>query len=341
MKKIGKTYIFESAPLIIGSAGVAGKKEGEGPLSDDFDMIFEDTTMGQESFELAESAMLHDAIIRALASANISPNDVDFVMTGDLLDQCTGSCFALKDLEMPFIGMYGACSTMALTLCNSAMLVSAGANICVAGASSHFASSERQFRYPLEYGGQRPPTAQWTVTGAGCAVVQNQENIAPEKLRNAVKISAVHIGTITDLGIKDANNMGAAMAPAAARTIADFLNDTQTKPEDYDLILTGDLGFTGSKLLYELLQKNSEFDIKTRHKDCGTMIFDLAEQDVNSGGSGCGCSASVVCSHIMKNIKNGTLKKVLFVATGALMSPTSTKQGRSIPGIAHAVLLEK
>ena len=341
MKKIGKTYIFESPPLIIGSAGVAGKKEGEGPLGDDFDMVFDDTTMGQESFELAESAMLHDAIIRALASANVSPKDVDFVMTGDLLDQCTGSCFALKDLEMPFIGMYGACSTMALTLCNSAMLVSAGANICVAGASSHFASSERQFRYPLEYGGQRPPTAQWTVTGAGCAVVQNQNNVDPEKLQNAVKISAVHIGTITDLGIKDANNMGAAMAPAAARTIADFLHDTQTKPEDYDLILTGDLGLTGSKLLFELLQEDSEIDIETQHKDCGTMIFDLAEQDVNSGGSGCGCSASVVCSHIIKNIKNGTLKKVLFVATGALMSPTSTKQGQSIPGIAHAVLLEK
>lgn len=341
MKKIGKTYIFESPPLIIGSAGVAGKKEGEGPLGDDFDMVFEDTTMGQDSFELAESAMLHDAIIRALASANVSSKDVDFVMTGDLLDQCTGSCFALKDLEMPFIGMYGACSTMALTLCNSAMLVSAGANICVAGASSHFASSERQFRYPLEYGGQRPPTAQWTVTGAGCAVVQNQRNVDPEKLQNAVKISAVHIGTITDLGIKDANNMGAAMAPAAARTIADFLHDTQTKPEDYDLILTGDLGLTGSKLLFELLQEDSEIDIETQHKDCGMMIFDLAEQDVNSGGSGCGCSASVVCSHIMKNIKNGTLKKVLFVATGALMSPTSTKQGQSIPGIAHSVLLEK
>lgn len=341
MKKIGRTYIFELPPLIIGSAGVAGKKEGEGPLKNDFDMVFEDTTMGQDSFELAESAMLHDAIIRALASANVSPKDVDFVMTGDLLDQCTGSCFALKDLEMPFIGMYGACSTMALTLCNSAMLVSAGANICVAGASSHFASSERQFRYPLEYGGQRPPTAQWTVTGAGCAVVQNQNNVDPEKLQNAVKISAVHIGTITDLGIKDANNMGAAMAPAAARTIADFLHDTQTKPEDYDLILTGDLGLTGSKLLFELLQEDSEIDIETQHKDCGTMIFDLAEQDVNSGGSGCGCSASVVCSHIMKNIKNGTLKKVLFVATGALMSPTSTKQGQSIPGIAHAVLLEK
>ena len=171
--------------------------------------------------------------------------------------------------------------------------------------------------------------------------MQNQKNVDPKKLQNAVKISAVHIGTITDLGIKDANNMGAAMAPAAARTIADFLNDTHTIPDDYDLILTGDLGFTGSKLLYELLQKNSGIYIKRRHKDCGTMIFDLAEQDVNSGGSGCGCSASVVCSHIMKNIKNGTLKKVLFVATGALMSPTSTKQGQSIPGIAHAVLFEK
>ena len=341
MNKVGKTYIFESPPLIIGSAGVAGKKEGEGPLGDDFDMVFEDTTMGQESFELAESAMLHDAIIRALASANVSPKDVDFVMTGDLLDQCTGSCFALKDLEMPFIGMYGACSTMALTLCNSAMLVSAGANICVAGASSHFASSERQFRYPLEYGGQRPPTAQWTVTGAGCAVVQNHNKVSGDKLQNAVRISAVHIGTITDLGIKDANNMGAAMAPAAVRTIADFLNDTHTIPDDYDFILTGDLGFTGSKLLFELLQENSGIDIQRRHKDCGTMIFDLAEQDVNSGGSGCGCSASVVCSHIMKNIKNGTLKKVLFVATGALMSPTSSKQGQTIPGIAHAVLLEK
>lgn len=339
MKKIGKTYLFENPPLIVGSAGVAGKKEGEGPLKNDFDMIFEDTTMGQESFELAESAMLHDAIIRALTSAGISSGDVDFVMTGDLLNQCTGSCFALKDLQMPFIGMYGACSTMALTLCNAAMLVSAGANICVAGASSHFASSERQFRYPLEYGGQRPPTAQWTVTGAGSAIVQNPNSAAEPQ--NAVKITAAHIGIITDLGIKDANNMGAAMAPAAAKTIADFLSDTGTKPADYDMIVTGDLGYTGSNLLYELLKKDSNIDIKNRHKDCGLMIFDLQEQDVNSGGSGCGCSASVLCSHIMKNIKSGKLSKVLFVATGALMSPTSSKQGQTIPGIAHAVLLEK
>ncbi len=209
MKMKGKTYFFEEPPIIIGSAGVAGKKEGEGPLRDDFDAIFEDTTMGQDSFELAESAMLHDAIIRALSNAGKSPSDVNFIMTGDLLDQCTGSCFAIKDLQMPFIGMYGACSTMALTLINASMLINAGADCCVAGASSHFASSERQFRFPLEYGGQRPPTAQWTVTGAGAAVLSNKKTTK----QTTPKIRAVHVGTITDLGIKDANNMGAAMAP--------------------------------------------------------------------------------------------------------------------------------
>lgn len=211
MKKVGKTYLFNLPPVIIGSAGVAGKKEGEGPLRKEFDQIFEDTTMGLDSFELAESAMLHDAIIRALTKSSVSPSQVDFIMTGDLLDQCTGSCFALKDMEIPFIGMYGACSTMALTLCNASMLIDAGADICVAGASSHFASSERQFRFPLEYGGQRPPTAQWTVTGAGSAVLQKQTN----QNSNNPKIKAIHIGTITDYGIKDANNMGAAMAPVS------------------------------------------------------------------------------------------------------------------------------
>lgn len=219
MYKKGKTYFFDTPPVIIGSAGVAGKKEGEGPLRDDFDAIFEDTTMGQESFELAESAMLHDAIIRALSGASKSPADVDFVMTGDLLDQCVGSCFALKDLEMSFVGMFGACSTMALTLCNSSIAIEAGAQCCVAGASSHFASSERQFRYPLEYGGQRPPTSQWTVTGAGACVVASAptQNVGTSTNQHPIKIPAITIGTITDLGIKDANNMGAAMAPAAAR----------------------------------------------------------------------------------------------------------------------------
>ncbi len=332
MHKKGKTMFFDKPPVIIGSAGVAGKKEGEGPLAEDFDAIFEDTTMGQQSFELAESAMLHDAIIRALNSAGKSSDKVDFVLSGDLLDQCMGSAFALKDLEIPSIGLFGACSTMALSLSIGSMLISAGASCVVAATSSHFCSSERQFRFPLEYGGQRPPTAQWTVTGAGSAVL--------EAKGNGIKIKAVQIGTITDYAITDANNMGAAMAPAAARTISDFLKDSESAPSDYDLILTGDLGYTGSELLYEILEKEQSIDIRAYHNDCGKMIFNLEEQDVNSGGSGCGCSASVLCSHIIKNMKKGRLKKVLFVATGALMSPTSSKQGNTIPGIAHAVLLE-
>lgn len=334
----GKTVFFDTRPVISGSAGVVGKKEGEGPLAGDFDEIFEDTTMGQDSFELAESAILHAAMIKAMSNAKKSPSDVTFALTGDLLDQCVGSCFAMKDLQIPFIGMYGACSTMALTLATAAVLVDGGAPCCAAGASSHFCSSERQFRFPLEYGGQRPPTSQWTVTGAGAAIVEEENEL---NAKNAVKIKAVHIGTITDLGIKDASNMGAAMAPAAARTISDFLSDTGTEAGDYDLILTGDLGATGSELLHEVLKIEYDLDIKKVHNDCGLMIFDRKKQDVNSGGSGCGCSASVLCSHIMKRIKNGELNRVLFVATGALMSPTSTKQGQPIPGIAHAVLLER
>lgn len=335
MHKIGKTMYFDTPVVITGHAGVVGKKEGEGPLAKDFDAIFEDTSMGQQSYELAESAMLHDAIIRALSSAKKSPSEVDYVLSGDLLDQCMGSAFALKDLNIASIGLFGACSTMALSLSVGSMLVENGADCIVAGTSSHFCSSERQFRFPLEYGGQRPPTAQWTVTGAGSAVVEKGA-----KNDNAIKIKAVHIGTITDYGITDANNMGAAMAPAAARTIYDFFSDTGMKPQEFDMILTGDLGFTGSNLLYEILQKEHSMSIKANHKDCGLMIFDLEEQDVNSGGSGCGCSGSVLCSHIMKRMERGELKRVLFVATGALMSPTSSKQGNPIPGIAHAVWLE-
>ena len=327
-----KTIFFDNPPIITGSAGVAGKKEGEGPLAGDFDEIFEDTSMAQQSYELAESAMLNSAITMSLNNSQKSTSDVNFILSGDLLDQCMGSAFGIKDLNISSIGLFGACSTMALSLAVGSMLVDGGAQCVVCATSSHFCSSERQYRFPLEYGGQRPPTSQWTVTGAGSAVV--------EKEGNGVNIKAVHIGTITDLGITDANNMGAAMAPAAARTIYDFLSDTNTSVEDYDLILTGDLGYTGSELLYELLERENGIDIRAYHNDCGMMIYDLKKQDVNSGGSGCGCSASVLCSHIIKNMKKGVLKKVLFVATGALMSPTANKQGNSILGIAHAVLLE-
>lgn len=328
----GKTVLFDKPPVITGFAGVCGKKEGEGPLAEDFDAIFEDTTMGRQSYELAESALLNDAIIRALTKAKKSAADVNFVLSGDLLDQCMGSAFALKDLGVPSVGLFGACSTMALSLSLAAMLVDGGAPCALAATSSHFCSSERQFRFPLEYGGQRPPSAQWTVTGAGASVV--------ESLGSGIKIPAVSIGTICDLGITDANNMGAAMAPAAKKTIFDFLQDTNTAPKDYDMILTGDLGYTGSQLLYELLEDESKINIREKHRDCGLLIYNLEEQDVNSGGSGCGCSASVLCSHIMKRMQANELKRVLFVATGALMSPTSNKQGNPIPSIAHAVLLE-
>lgn len=328
----GKTAFFESPPVITGSAGVAGIKEGEGPLGKDFDAVYEDTVLGQESFELAESVMLGDAIVRAMASAGKKEKDINFILSGDLLDQCMGSSLAVKELNIASIGMYGACSTMALTMSTGAMLVDAGADCVACATSSHFCSSERQFRFPLEYGGQRPPTSQWTVTGAGAAVL--------EKAGVGVKIKAVHIGTITDLGVTDANNMGAAMAPAASRTVYDFLTDTKSAVQDYDMILTGDLGYTGTQLFYELMSREYGIDIRKNHKDCGTMIYDLKKQDVNSGGSGCGCSASVLCSHIMKNMNTGRLKKVMFVATGALMSPTTAKQGLSIPSIAHGVILE-
>lgn len=328
----GKTVFFDKPPVITGSAGVVGKKEGEGPLAEDFDEIFEDTSMAQQSYELAESAMLNAAVTKSLNNSQKSSSDVSFILSGDLLDQCMGSAFGIKDLDIASIGLFGACSTMALSLAVGSMLVDSGANCVVCATSSHFCSSERQYRFPLEYGGQRPPTSQWTVTGAGSAVV--------EKNGNGIKIKSAHIGTITDLGITDANNMGAAMAPAAARTISDFFKDTNTSAEDYDLVLTGDLGYTGSELLYELLEQEKGIDLRAYHNDCGMMIYDLKKQDVNSGGSGCGCSASVLCSHIFKNMKKGALKKVLFVATGALMSPTANKQGNSILGIAHAVLLE-
>lgn len=328
----GKTIFFDKPPVIAGSAGVVGKKEGEGPLVNDFDAVFEDTTMGEDSYELAESAMLNSAFTLALENANTAKEDVDFILCGDLLDQGVASSFAVKDLNIPFVGLFGACSTMALSLSLGSMLADAGASCIAVGASSHFCSSERQFRFPLEYGGQRPPTAQRTVTGSGAAIVKNYGS--------GIRITATSIGTIRDLGITDANNMGAAMAPAAEKTIFDFLQDTGTKPSDYDLILTGDLGYTGSELLYELLEKEHDLSIRDYHNDCGLMIYNLKEQDVNSGGSGCGCSGSVLCSHIFKRMKAGYLKKVLFVATGALMSPTSNKQGSPILGIAHAVLLE-
>ena len=329
-KRIGKyTIQMENMPSIEGYASVCGKKEAEGPLGKFFDQTFDDTTLGESSWEKAESKLQLKAVNLAIEKSNINSKDINFIFAGDLLNQCISSTFGLRNLNIPFLGQYGACSTMAQTLALASIMVDTGvANNCIAVTSSHFCSAERQFRFPLEYGGQRTPTAQWTVTGSGAIVVgSNGQN---------PKISIVTIGRITDLGIKDANNMGAAMAPAAAATLEDFFCDTATKPDDYDLILTGDLGEVGSKLMKELLERDG-IHIKNNHKDCGLLIYDQKAQDVHAGGSGCGCSATVLCSIILNKLKNNELKNILFMATGALMSPTSTQQGESIPSVAHLI----
>ena len=327
----GKTIITEIKPKVISYASAVGKKESEGPLAKEFDEIYVDTTMGEDSWEKAESLYLKSAINKAIAKSNLKKSDIDVICSGDLLNQCIGSSFGIRDFGLPFCGVYGACSTMALSLCMTTLLIETGAfSHCVAATSSHFCSAEKQFRKPLEYGGQRPPTAQWTVTGSGAVVLGKDGG-------KGVYIDKVHLGTIQDLGITDSNNMGAAMAPAAKKTIADFLSDTATKPTDYDAIFTGDLGAVGSDLLYELMLKEEGIDLSRVHKDCGLMIYDRETQDVHSGGSGCGCSGSVLCSHIMKALHSGKYKNILFVATGALMSTVSSLQGQSIPGIAHLV----
>ena len=331
----GKTIITDIKPKILSFASVVGKKEGQGPLGKEFDEIYEDTTMGEDSWEKAESLYLKTAIKKAIAKSDLKKSYIDIICSGDLLNQCIGSSFGIRDFQLPFCGVYGACSTMALSLCMTTLMIETGAfSNCIAATSSHFCSAEKQFRKPLEYGGQRPPTAQWTVTGSGAVILGKDGG-------KGVYIDKIHLGTIQDLGILDSNNMGAAMAPAAKKTIADFLSDTGTKVTDYDAIFTGDLGSVGSELLCELMLKEEGIDLGRVHKDCGLMIFDRETQDVHSGGSGCGCSGSVLCSHILSGMHQGRYKNILFVATGALMSTVSSLQGQSIPGIAHLVNIKR
>lgn len=328
------TVRLDRPPAVAAHAGLAGKKEREGPLGACFDAAFDDARFGKKTWEQAEQTLLQKAL--QLAKGKLPPAFAgpEAIFAGDLQNQCTASSFAFKESGVPFCGCYGACSTMALTLGMAALTVSAGAfRTAAAVTGSHFCTAERQFRKPLEYGGQRTPTAQWTVTGAGAAI------LAADAGRSDPRITHVHFGTITDLGVTDGANMGAAMAPAAARTIADLLCDTGALPQDFDLILTGDLGFVGSELLLELLRRDN-IDLKGIHNDCGMMIFRRAAQDVHAGGSGCGCSASVLCSHIFDEMRRGRYRRVLFAATGALLSATSALQGAAIPGIAHAVILE-
>ena len=333
-KRMGvQTVALGSDVTIAGYASIVGEKEGEGPLGCFFDKIESDPMLGEATWEKAERMLFSKTMNLALEKSSISPGEINYVFAGDLLNQCVSSSYAVKEMGIPFFGIYGACSTMAESISLAAMMVDGGfATHSMAVAGSHFCSAEKQFRFPLEYGGQRPPTAQWTVTGCGAVIIgENSGN---------VKITHITTGKIEDMGIKDANNMGAAMAPAFAATIKAHFEDTGRTPSDYDLIVSGDLGIIGGELACDLLMRD-KINIKNNYKDCGVLIFDGERQDTHAGGSGCGCSASVLCSYILPKIEKGEYKRVLFAATGALMSTTTSQQGDSIPSIEHAVVLEK
>lgn len=329
-KRLGsQTVKFENPPSIISEYSIAGKKENEGKLKGRFDKTVDDAMFGEKSWEKAESKLMKSALHGIIAKSGIDEKDINYIFAGDLLNQCSGSHYAVRGFKIPFFGLYGACSTMAESLSLAAMSIDGEfARYALASTSSHFCSAEKQFRFPLEYGGQRTPTAQWTVTGSG-AILLGRNDKPPY-------ITHVTTGKIVDMGIKDANNMGAAMAPAAADAVTAHFEDTGFLPSDYDLIATGDLGYVGSELFNRLMKENG-FDTEHVHNDCGCMIFYEKEQDVHSGGSGCGCSAVTLCSSILKDIRNKKLNNVLFVATGALLSRSSPLQGESIPCIAHCV----
>ena len=326
---MGETLVLKNAPAVSAFASVVGQKEADGPLGRRFDAVEPDARAGQDSWEKAESAMLRRAIDMAAERAGGAPG---CVLAGDLLNQCAGSAYAVRGLAAPFFGLYGACSTMAEALGMAALLVDGGYFESAAAATgSHFCSAERQFRYPLEYGGVRTPTAQWTVTGAGC-VVLSREGAGPYVTRFTP-------GRIVDAGIKDMANMGAAMAPAAYDTLKRHFEQTGRAPGYYDVVLTGDLGRLGQEILRDLFAADG-VDLGPNYMDCGVLIYDIERQDTHCGGSGCGCSASVLTGHFMRGMRDGLWRRVLFAATGALMSPTTAQQGESIPAICHAVAIE-
>lgn len=332
-KKIGiQTVKFETKPRILTTFSIVGPKEGKGPLKDYFDIVLNDDLNGEDSFEKAESSIIQSVINEVIKKARLKESDIDFLFAGDLLNQLSSSNFAARELEIPFYGLFGACSTMTESLSIAAMAVDGefGDHV-IAATSSHFSSAERQFRYPLEFGSQRKPNSQWTVTGAGAMLLGKKGDLP--------YITYATTGKVKDYGINSPDSMGEAMAPAAVDTIKQHFKDTGRKPSDYDLIATGDLGKVGKKITQELL-KDYGYDISSIYMDCGESIYDCEKQNTNSGGSGCGCSAVVDCGYIYKSMLKGKYKKVLLVSTGALMSTTSNLQGESIPGIAHAVSIE-
>ena len=327
-----QTCRFLQPPGIVSFAAVVGRLEGAGPLGGCFDAVAEDPFHGQKTWEQGEAQMQADALRLALQKGGASPEDVDCVFAGDLLNQNIGATFGLRDFNIPFYGVYGACSTMGETLALAAMAVASGtARMAAAQTSSHFCTAERQYRMPLPYGSQRAPTAQWTATAAGCCILAPQTE--GPYITHAVR------GRIVDLGVTDMTNMGAAMAPAAFDTLRAAFRDTGTTPKDYDLIVTGDLGEVGSRLLTELFRR--EGVALDNYTDCGLLLYDRQRQDMHAGGSGCGCSAAVLCGYLLPELRRGRWRRVLFAPTGALLSTTSSFQGESIPGICHAVVLSR
>ena len=333
MKKIGtQTYKLDNPVTILSTSSIVGKKESDGPLAKYFDVCLEDEFYGEKTWEKAESKLIKTAIETAIKKAGVSVADIDVLFGGDLLNQCISSSFGIRDFEIPFLGIFGACSTFVEGLLLSSIFLDSGAgNYAVAATSSHFCSAEKQFRFPLELGNQRPPTSQWTVTGGASAVVA----------KNGIGPYITHItpGIIVDKGIKDANNMGSAMAPAAISTIITHLKDTGRAPTYYDAIITGDLGHVGKEIVLELC-KAEGYQLSSIYNDCGVLMFDKEKQDTHSGGSGCACCGTVFSGYFYKQLKEKKIKRLLLVATGALMNSTSSQQGESIPGIAHAVSIE-
>lgn len=331
--RIGRqTLVFSTAPAIISSACVAGPKEGRGPLGGSIDLVLKDASFGQASYEQAEQAIFREACVRCLAKRGMKSGQVQALLGGDLSNQIMAASLAARALSIPFFGLYGACSTMAESLLLGAALTDGGyADPALCAAGSHYCTAERQYRFPLEYGNQRTLAAQWTVTGAGACLLSAEG-------KGLARISHATVGRVVDMGVSDANNMGAAMAPAAADTLLTHFQDMGRTPADYDRVITGDLGQVGSDILCELMKKNG-CGIERNHMDCGLNIFD-PKDDVHAGGSGCGCSATVLSALILHKLQSGEWKRVLFMATGALLSPTTSQQGETIPGIAHAVVLE-
>ncbi len=332
-KRIGRrTLRLSHPPAIISHACIGGRHEGKGPLAADFDELSQDSFFGEKTWEKAESTMQKRVLGRALEKAGMNEEDLDFIFAGDLLNQCIGSAFSLRDFAVPFYGLYGACSTMGESLSLAALLLDGGFGTTIAAmTSSHFCTAERQYRMPVPYGSQRSPTAQWTATAAGCSILSSRGE--------GPRITHVTCGKVVDKGIKDANNMGAAMAPAAYDTLSAFFRDTDTGPEDYDLVATGDLGKLGHEILRDLFARDG-VTLGGNCTDCGLLLFDLERQDMHCGASGCGCSAAVFNGHLLRRMEEGSLRRLLFAPTGALLSPTSSFQGESIPGICHAVCVE-